>query len=382
MRVYVKVQVSTAIRKSANQDSFAPRRRSMAFTLLTSLFVLLSAKSLAVDLDKPTGANIVSSEAKLELLFTRSAAISGGLTEGPAVAPDGSVYFTDIPVGKDPGMIMRFDPKTKMTTAFSTDSGKANGLAFDADGFLVACEGSDFGGRRVSRWNVKTGQRQTVVDNLGGKKFNAPNDLCLDSQGRIYFTDPRYLGDEPRELEHRAVYRIDTSGSVSEVTHEVSKPNGIALSPDERMLYVADHDNGTDKIDPNGPKPTHGPMKIYAFPIGADGKVNGARKTLHDFGDQAGCDGMCIDSIGNLYITARGLKRPGILVLNPSGQEIAFIPTGPANQSSDSGKPPVGIPSNVDFGIGSEANVLYITVDLSLYRIPLKVKGYQARSAR
>lgn len=348
-----------------------------------SLIVLfLAFRSIgAAELDRPTGASIVSPDARLELLFTRSVPIQGGLTEGPAVAPDGSVYFTDIPIGKDAGMIMRFDPKSKKTTTFSQDSGKANGLAFDADGFLIACEGSDSGGRRVSRWNITTGQRQTVVDNIGGKKFNAPNDLCLDSHGRIYFTDPRYLGDEPRELEHRAVYRIDKNGTVSEVTHEVSKPNGIALSPDEKVLYVADHDNGTDKIDPNA-KPKHGPMMIYAFPISPEGVVSGARKTIHDFGDQAGCDGMCVDEKGNIYLTSRGLKRPGVLVLNPSGQEIAFIPTGPSNQIVDAKNPPVGMPSNVEFGIGDEANVLYVTIDLSLYRIRLKAKGFHPAFAR
>ena len=354
--------------------------RCSACLFLTLLVVCCEAQ--AADFGRPTGQSIVSADAKLELLFTRTANIRGGLTEGPAVAPDGSIYFTDIPVGKDPGMIMRFDPRSKATTTFSSDSGKANGLIFDGDGFLLACEGSDFGGRRVSKWNVTNGKRQTVVDNIGGKKFNAPNDLCIDKQGRIYFSDPRYLGDEPRELEHRAVYRIDKNGMVSEVTHEVSKPNGIALSPDEKTLYVADHDNGTDKIDPNGPKPTHGPMKIYAFPIGADGKVNGPRKTIYDFGDQAGCDGMCIDALGNVYITARSLKRPGILVLNPAGQEVAFIPTGATNQIVDAEHPPVGMPSNVEFGIGDEAQVLYITVDLSLYRIALKVKGFHPQFAK
>lgn len=333
----------------------------------------------AAELDRPTGESIVAPDAKLELLFTRSLSIQGGLAEGPAVAPDGSIYFTDIPVGKDPGAIMRFDPVTRTTAAFSIDSGKANGLIFDKSGHLLSCEGSDIGGRRVSRWNVKTGQRETVTDNFQGKKYNAPNDLCLDAQGRIYFTDPRYLGDEPRELEHRAVYRVDSAGKVVEVTHEVAKPNGIAISPDGKTLYVADHDNGTDKIDPNGPKPKPGPMKIYAFPLNADGLVGGPRKTIYDFGDQAGCDGMCVDANGNVYLTARGLKRPGVLVLDPTGKEVAFIPTGPANQGGDPNKAPVGLPSNVEFGIGAEANVLYVTVDLSLFRIPLKAKGYHVQ---
>src|SRR5256885_84084 len=83
-----------------------------------------------------------------------------------------------------------------------------------------------------------------------------PTDLVIDLKGRIYFTDPRYLGTEPRELEHRSVYRIDRDDTVIEVTHDAEKPNGIALSPDQKTLYVIDHNNGTDRIDPTGPPPT------------------------------------------------------------------------------------------------------------------------------
>src|SRR5476651_413415 len=214
---------------------------------------------------------IVPDGAKLELLFTRSAKINGGLTEGPAVAPDGSIYFTDMPFGKDPGMILRFDPTTRKISVFTADSGKANGLTCDANGNLVACEGADDGGRRVSRWNIKTGKSETVADKYQGKKFNAPNDICIDTKGRIYFTDPRYLGTESRELEHRAVYRINTDGSVVEITHDVEKPNGVALSPDEKTLYVGDHNNGTDRIDPSAPPPKPGAMKVFAFPLNAEG---------------------------------------------------------------------------------------------------------------
>src|SRR4051812_49048953 len=171
--------------------------------------LLLAAFAHADETPAPTGDAIVPSGAKLELLFTRSAKIEGGLTEGPACAPDGSIYFSDIPFGKDKGMILRFDPKTKKTTVFTDDSGKSNGLKFDADGHLIACEGSDGGGRRVARYDVKTGKSETVADKYMGKRFNAPNDLAIDHKGRIYFSDPRYLGDEPRELEYRAVYRID-----------------------------------------------------------------------------------------------------------------------------------------------------------------------------
>lgn len=332
----------------------------------------------AADLPKPTGESIVSPNAKLEWLFTRTAKIEGGLTEGPAVAPDGAIYFSDIPFGEDKGMILRFDPKTKKTTVFAADSHKSNGLICNADGQLFAAEGSDFGGRCISRWDLKTGTRTVLVDRFQGKKFNAPNDLCLDRQGRIYFTDPKYVGAEPRELEHRAVYRLDRDGSVIEITHDVGKPNGIALSPDGQTMYLADHDNGTDRIG-SDEKPKPGAMKIYAFPLGADGKVAGPRKTIYDFGDQAGCDGMTVDEHGHIYLTARGLKRPGVLVIDPNGKEVAFIPTGVPNQSADSA---VGLPSNVEFGIGEEAHVLYVTIDKSLYRIPLKVKGFHVQFAK
>src|SRR5438445_7721565 len=231
--------------------------------LLACLFVV---SFLAAETPAPTGDSIVPADAKLEILFTRSAPIKGGLTEGPAVAPDGRIYFSDIPEGKDKGKIMRFDPRTKKTEVFVEDSGKANGLKFDAKGNLIACEGSDEGGRRLSRYDVKTGKSVTLTDKYMGKRYNAPNDLTIDTRGRVYFTDPRYLGDEPRELEYRAVYRVgQDGGTVIEITHDVEKPNGIALSPDQKTLYVADHNNGTDKIDPKAPPPKHGAMKLYAF---------------------------------------------------------------------------------------------------------------------
>lgn len=338
-----------------------------------SLVVLALTLLAAAPLPEPTGERIVPAGAKLELLFTRTAQIKDGLTEGAAVAPDGSIYFSDIPIGTDKGMILRFEPTTKKTTVFSDDSGKANGLMFDAQGRLIACEGSDYGGQCVSRWDVPTRKREVLADKYMGKRFNAPNDLAIDVKGRIYFTDPRYLGDEPRELEHRAVYRIETDRTVIEVTHDVEKPNGIAVSPDQQTLYVADHNNGTDRIDPSSPPPEKGAMKIYAFPLGADGLVAGPRKTLYDFGTENGSDGMTVDVEGNLYLTSRGAKRPGVLVLDPQGKEVAFIPTGAPDQAV---KEPVGLPSNVDFGIGDESNMLYITVDKSLYRIRLKIDGF------
>ncbi len=339
--------------------------------LVSCLFLNLPADEPKVP--APTGEGIVPADAKLEKVYTRTQKFKGGLTEGAAVAPDGSIYFTDIPFGpKDKGLILRFDPQTKKTSVFSDDSHKANGLMFDAQGFLIACEGSDYGGRCVSRWNVKTGKREVIADKYMDKSFNSPNDLCIDEKGRIYFTDPRYVGHEPRELKHQAVYRIDRDGTVIEVTHQTETPNGIAISPDQKTLYVADHNPGSDNIFVKKAE-KKGSMKIYAFPLGDDGLVKGKRKTIVNFGAEDGCDGMTVDAKGNLYLTARSTKRPGVLVVNPKGKEVAFIPTGPADQSA---KNAVGLPSNCDFGIGDESNVLYITVDHSLYRIRLLAEGY------
>jgi gluconolactonase len=313
--------------------------------------------------------------AKLELLHTRQVKLNSGLTEGPAAAADGRIYFTDMPFGKDDGMILSFDPKTGRVTVFTNRAFKSNGLAFDRDGNLLACDGADGGGRCVRRWDLKTGTCTIVADRYQGKRLNSPNDLCVDRQGRIYFTDPRYGGTEPRELPREAVYRIEQDGTVIEITHEVEKPNGLALSPDQRTLYVADHNNGGNRLSEKDPPPKRGAMKVYAFPLGEDGRVNGSRKTLVDFGTENGCDGMRVDTQGNLYLAIRSLARPGILVIDPAGKELAFLPTGPTNQSGlfEDWK---GIPSNVEFGVGDDGHNLYVTIDKSLYRIRVKTRGF------
>ena len=323
---------------------------------------------------------ILPKGAKLELLHTRQVKLNSGLAEGPAAAPDGSIYFTDMPFGKDQGMILRFDPRTRRTTVFTDHSGKSNGLAFDPDGNLLSSDGADGGSRSIRRWNLKTGQSEVVADRYQGKRFNSPNDLCLDLKGRVYFSDPRYGGTEPRELPNEAVYRLERDGTVIEITREIEKPNGLALSPDQKTLYLADHNNGGNRLSPNDPEPKRGAMKIYAFPLDEQGHVNGARKTLVDFGKESGCDGMRVDSQGNLYMAIRSLARPGLLVIDPSGQELLFLPTGPTNQSGlfENWK---GIPSNVEFGIGKESNRLYVTIDKSLYRIRLKTHGFHPQLA-
>jgi gluconolactonase len=194
-------------------------------------------------------------------------------------------------------------------------------------------------------------------------------------QGRVYFTDPRYGGAEPRELAHEGVNRIEKDRSDIEITRDVEKPNGIALSTSQRTLYVADHNNGGNRLSPNDPEPKRGAMRIYSFPLDERGMVAGARRILFDFGKENGSDGMRVDTAGNLYIAARSLARPGVLVINPEGKELAFISTGPAHQTGLF-EDWQGIPSNVEFGIGEDSNLLYVTVDKSLRRIRLKTHGF------
>ena len=356
-----------------------PGQQSQLTPALLSLGLALVA-GLAAPAAEPNENSIVPKGAELELLHTRQVKLNSGLCEGPAVAPDGSIYFTDMPFGKDNGMILRFDPRTKQTSVFTDNSGKSNGLAFDEKGNLLSCDGADGGSRAVRRWDLKTGRSKVLADRYRGNRFNSPNDLCLDLKGRVYFTDPRYGGAEPRELTHEAVYRIEKNGTVTEITRDVEKPNGLALSPDQRTLYIADHNNGGNRLSPTDPEPKRGAMKIYAFPLDAKGRVNGSRRTLVDFGKENGSDGMRVDTQGNLYVACRSLARPGILAMDPTGKELAFIPTGPAKQSGlfENWK---GIPSNVEFGVGDESNLLYVTIDKSLYRIRLKTRGFHPQLA-
>jgi gluconolactonase len=159
---------------------------------------------------------IVPPEAKLEKLFE-----SKVLTEGVAVAPDGMVYFSEITFSHksrddkgviEAGHIWRFDPATGKTTIFRSPSGMSNGIKFDAAGNMIVAEGADFGGRRVTRTDMKTGKSYVIAGLFEGRPFNSPNDITIDEKGRIYFSDPRYLGHEPIDQPVVGVYRIDPDG--------------------------------------------------------------------------------------------------------------------------------------------------------------------------
>ncbi len=133
---------------------------------------------------------------------------------------------------------------------------------------------------------------------------------------------------------------------------------------------------GPTKSTPKVRNPNTGGWHSTHFRLGDDGLVHGEKRTLIDFGDQAGGDGMTVDDKGNLYIADRSAKRPGVRITDPNGKEIGFVPTGEPNQKMDAEHPGKGFPSNVEFGVGAVKNMLYVTVDLSLYRVRLNAHGY------
>lgn len=304
------------------------------------------------------------------------------LTEGVAVAPDGQVYFSDITfshVARDEkgaihaGHIWRFDPKTKKTAIFRSPSGMSNGIKFDADGNMLVCEGADYGGRRVTRTDMKTGMSYIIAAMFDGRPFNAPNDVTIDEKGRIYFSDPRYLGYETIDQPVMGVYRIDLDGSIHRIITDAGKPNGVCISPDQKTMYVVSNDNGAtgfERLSKGGAAQADkvstplrkGHMKLMAYDLAADGSAK-LRSVLVDYAPYDGPDGLICDKEGNLYVAVRAENRPGICVYSPQGQELAYIKTE--------------VPTNVGFGRGAESKTLYITAGKGLYRVVLNREGYQ-----
>lgn len=283
--------------------------------------------------------------------------------EGPAAAANGDVYFTDIVNNR----IMRRSPGAEFNTVFREPSGRANGLLFDAQGRLLACEGNEFGPndghRRITRTDLATGQVEVLTDRYQGKRYNAPNDIAACSNGQIYFTDPCYGDRRTMELEHDSVYRIDPDGQVTRVLTqpEIQRPNGIALSPDEGQLYLVD----SCPI-------VGGNRRIWAFDRAPDGSLSNQRMVF-DFAPGRGGDGMCVDSQGHLYVAA-GITRPrgphetndvppGIYVISPDGQLQGRIPV------------PEDVLTNVTFG-GDDLRTLYITAGRTLYQIRVAIPGW------
>ena len=301
---------------------------------------------------------VLAIDATLEALWEE-----GGFTEGVAAGPDGLMYFSDFaqPFGARPARIMKFDPETGETRIHVQDSKMANGLMFDRKGRLLACCASPLGGRRALVEVLSDGSLKTIVDRFAGKRFNSPNDIVIDRQGRVYFSDPKYVGPEKMELPSMDVYRLDPDGSLQRVTTNITKPNGVMLSPDGSTLYVAETDNGTDQAESVTDAKT-GRMTLNAFPVLTDGSL-GRKRVLVDFGSQTGIDGMTVDTNGRIYAAVRSAETFGVVVFDPGGKELARIRTPT-------------LPTNCCFGRGKELQTLYVTAGGGLYRIRVNSTGH------
>lgn len=274
------------------------------------------------------------------------------LTEGP-VWDGAGLFFTDI--GTD--RILRYDPTTGAFATVYSDTNATNGLALGDDGCLYGCV--QHTGTIVCY--DRQGQRTVLASQYEGRRLNSPNDLVLDTQGRVWFTDPRYGDPAGRELDHDSVYRLTPptalgdEWTIERVVADTTKPNGLLLSPDERTLYVAQSD----------PDPAQ-KRELRAYPVAPDGTV-GRYTVLHDFGAHRGIDGMCLDTSGNL-IAASGweLGGPGsrITVFAPDGEVLALHPF------------PVKRPTNCAFG-NADRRTLYVTsIEGYLYRAPTEHTGF------
>jgi gluconolactonase len=329
----------------------------------------------------PTGdPSVLPAGAKLERVFDRACF----LTEGISVSPDdGMVYFCDItftPLCKDPsgkypgaGNIWRLDPKTRQATIFRSPSGQAAGTKFDAEGNLIIAEGNDFGGRRISKIDMKTGKSYILAGLYNDRPYNGPNDLTIDEKGRIYFTDPRYFGYEAIEQPVLGVYRIDPDGKVTRIITDAGKPNGICVSPDQKTLYVIANDNGS--LDQyrmrKGETSQRGLTALLAYALAPDGTVSN-RRVLVDWFPNDGGDGMTVDVDGNLYVAVHE-PNPALFVYSPEGKVLATIPTGNPHSSN------AYWPTNAAFGYGADGNLLYLTAGKFVYAIRMAKQGYQLK---
>ena len=358
------------------------RRRGVIASATTGLVLALGSAVFAADpgtFQAPSGdASVLPEGARLELLFDDGCM----LTEGVAVAPDGMVYFSDITFTrfcKDPsglylqaGNIWKHDPNTGETTVWRSPSGMSNGLKFDAEGNMIAALGADYGGRMLIKTDMATGRSYILTGLFEGRPYNALNDVSIDEQGRIYFSDPRYLGHEPIEQPGYAVYRLDPDGQVHRVITNAGKNNGVLVSPDQTRLYVISNDDGWFdfmRLHEGEEAPQPGLHALQVYDLDANGTPSN-RRVLVNYADTeggacAGPDGMVADVDGNIYMAMRCEHRPGIGVFTPEGEELAFIPTGDE------------LPTNVGFGRGEHARTLYVTSGKSLYRIEMAKEGYQ-----
>jgi gluconolactonase len=273
-------------------------------------------------------------------------------TEGPCCDRAGNVFFTNTAASQ----ILKWDGK--QLSIFRQDDNAANGLLIDRQGRLVACEGKS---GRVTRTDFATGKIEVLADKFGGHPLGGPNDLCFDKTGRIYFTS-RLPNEDPAKGNVNSVYRIDPDGKLSQIlkSPDIDMPNGLVTSPDDKILYLVESDGRADHK-----------RCILAFDLAADGTVSKQRKLIDLYPGRSG-DGMAIDELGNLYIAAGLHKprstsetldtRPGIHVVTPAGELVAFVQT------------PEDTITNCRFG-GPDLKTLYITCGTQLMSLRTQIAG-------
>ena len=309
----------------------------------------------------PTMGEVVRVDPKLDELIDADAKIevlASGFdwSEGPVWVPrdGGYLLFSDVPKNtvfkwqEEKGLEPFLKPSGFTGIGRYSDEPGSNGLTLDRDGRLISCEHGD---RRVSAMKWGEG-KVTLADRFEGKRFNSPNDVVVRSDGNVYFTDPPYgLPDREKDDDQQygfcGVFRIAKNGEVTLVTKDMTRPNGVALSPDEKILYVAQSD-GSEPI-------------IRAFDVAEDGSTSNSR-VFYDasslFGKHKGApDGLKVDAKGNVFSTGPG----GIHVITPDGKLLGRIDTHQAT-------------ANCCWG-GEKGSVLYITADMYICRIQTKTKG-------
>jgi gluconolactonase len=264
-----------------------------------------------------------------------------GFAEGPAADAQGNVYFSD---GKNDSI--HFYRVGSEVERFVDDSTDANGMMFNSQGELVACEGAAY---RIVAFNVATKAKRVLAHEIDGTHFNEPNDLTLDSAGGFYFTDPNYRHRGQETVIKEDAYYVSAEGRVSRVSTVCQKPNGILLTPDSKTLYLADN---RGKV-------------LYKYDVVAPGKLAGEKLWI-DLG--AGPDGMTLDQSGNLYVAC---GRVGIKVYSSSGEPVGVIGAE------------MGVPyaSNCCFG-GPDFDTLFITSADKFLGLKTKVRGVPPLPAR
>jgi gluconolactonase len=275
-------------------------------------------------------------------------------TEGP-VWDGQQVLFCDVRADR----IMAYRPDLYYCKVYLTDTFGAGGLARDRHGRLYACQGR---ARRVVRYEPD-GQITVLATHYQGRRLNSPNDLVVDSRGRVWFSDPRYGAERASmELDHEAIYRIDPTSNNAFPLHLVAddliRPNGLALSPDEQTLYVAESPRFVAETR------AEGVPQLRAYPVLADGSL-GSPSVLYDFGDQRGIDGLRVADSGAIVATCgwpRSGPGPRLIVFAPDGQVLAEHPTP-------------HIPTNITFGGPQRADVFVTGFDGALWRAATELRG-------